>query len=53
MLITGTVNTLTKKVQNDCVAEGIHGDKHAFSHAWYLKTTISIDFEPISSDFQG
>lgn len=42
MLIFGTVNTLTKKIQNDSVTTGINGDKHSFNHPWYFKKRIGV-----------
>lgn len=36
MLITGSINTLVKKAQNDSVAKGLpHYDAHKFSHPWF------------------
>jgi hypothetical protein len=34
LLITGTVNTLTKKIQNDSLAKGVTNTSHEFEHAW-------------------
>lgn len=36
MLITGSINTLVKKAQNDSVAKGLpQYDAHKFSHPWF------------------
>jgi len=35
MLITGTLNTFTKKVQNDAEAVGSGGTVHKFTHPWF------------------
>jgi hypothetical protein len=35
MLFTGTINTVTKKMQNQSVAPGIDLRPHAFSHPWF------------------
>ena len=34
MLGTGAINTLSKKIQNQCAAVGIDGKKEAFSKPW-------------------
>ncbi len=34
-MASGTVNTLTKKIQNDSISEGIDGTKRPFSHPWF------------------
>ncbi|KAL5265614.1 hypothetical protein ACHWQZ_G006361 [Mnemiopsis leidyi] len=35
MLITGSLNTLTKKAQNQSTARGIYGEKAKFNHPWF------------------
>eukprot|EP01105_Mastigella_eilhardi_P000859 TRINITY_DN1103_c0_g1_i1.p1 TRINITY_DN1103_c0_g1~~TRINITY_DN1103_c0_g1_i1.p1 ORF type:complete len:413 (+),score=115.11 TRINITY_DN1103_c0_g1_i1:87-1325(+) len=35
MLITGAVNTLSKKAQNDSTVKGWNGDEHQFTHPWF------------------
>jgi len=35
MLITGAVNTLTKKFQNQSVAPGLNNEPHLFQHPWF------------------
>jgi len=35
MLASGSVNTITKKVQNDCTANGIENQTHTFQHPWF------------------
>jgi len=35
MLITGCINTLSKKFQNDTKAQGWNGDVHYFQHPWF------------------
>jgi hypothetical protein len=35
MLITGTANTLTKKLQNKTMAPGLSNVPHEFSHPWF------------------
>ncbi|XP_063675562.1 solute carrier family 35 member F6-like [Bolinopsis microptera] len=35
MLITGSLNTLTKKAQNQSSARGIFGENHKFNHPWF------------------
>ena len=35
MLITGSLNTLTKKAQNQSSARGIFGESHKFNHPWF------------------
>lgn len=35
MLITGSLNTLTKKAQNQSFARGIYGEEHKFNHPWF------------------
>ena len=35
MLITGSLNTLTKKAQNQSKAENIYGDVTKFDHPWF------------------
>lgn len=38
MLVTGTINTISKKAQNDSVAQGAKGyPPHSFEHPWYIK----------------
>ena len=34
MLVTGTLNTITKKIQNQAVAVGVDGSEHSFDHPW-------------------
>ncbi|KAL4237585.1 hypothetical protein ACF0H5_002299 [Mactra antiquata] len=35
MLVTGSINTLSKKAQNDCTVKGYKSDSHAFDHPWF------------------
>jgi len=35
MLISGSINTLTKKIQNDSKAKGVENSKHEFEHPWF------------------
>jgi hypothetical protein len=35
MLLTGTLNTITKKVQNDAISNGTTGTAHEFRHPWF------------------
>ena len=37
MLVSGSINTLTKKIQNDSKAKGASGyDSHDFNHPWLI-----------------
>jgi hypothetical protein len=36
MLFTGTLNTITQKIQNDAVSNGTKGIPHEFQHPWYF-----------------
>ncbi|XP_053377756.1 solute carrier family 35 member F6-like [Mercenaria mercenaria] len=35
MLVTGSINTLCKKAQNDCVVKGYKSNEHSFNHPWF------------------
>jgi hypothetical protein len=43
MLASGSLNTLSKKAQNDANSKGIDGDIHTFSHPWF-QTLIMVGF---------
>jgi hypothetical protein len=47
MLTTGTVNTITKKIQNESSTQGIH-QVHTFSHPWFVKLKLKY-----SNPYQG
>jgi hypothetical protein len=36
MLFTGTLNTITQKIQNDAIANGTTGVPHLFHHPWFV-----------------
>jgi drug/metabolite transporter (DMT)-like permease len=42
MLVTGTLNTIVKKLQNESIADGIHGDPHKFTHPWFQTWVMFI-----------
>eukprot|EP00164_Ancoracysta_twista_P002055 GFYU01002707.1.p1 GENE.GFYU01002707.1~~GFYU01002707.1.p1 ORF type:complete len:403 (-),score=130.55 GFYU01002707.1:286-1494(-) len=44
MLITGSINTISKKMQNQSTAEGVDGDVHKFSKPWF-QTVIMFSGE--------
>ncbi|XP_045160794.2 solute carrier family 35 member F6-like isoform X2 [Mercenaria mercenaria] len=35
MLVTGSINTLSKKAQNDCIVKGYKSTEHSFDHPWF------------------
>jgi drug/metabolite transporter (DMT)-like permease len=42
MLITGTINTLTRKIQNDTKAKGVDGTIHPFRHPFFQTFVMFI-----------
>jgi hypothetical protein len=42
MLITGTLNTLTRKLQNDTKAKGVDGTVHLFRHPFFQTFVMFI-----------
>lgn len=57
MLITGSINTLSKKAQNDCRVEGLpeggYGtnttrEEHSFDHPWFQTVIMFIGGKLVS-----
>jgi len=42
MLISGTINTVAKKFQNESCAIGLEGDSHQFTHPWFQTLIMFI-----------